>query len=136
VQQGRRILPGFLPGYDGGRQVGAPNRLDRDAHLLEPGDEAAAHHLGGDALVKQAAVLLAAQFLIGLDEAVAVGQHLVGDDLVVLDQDLGIHHSPDHLAHGAAERILERFLGGLADAFADDDLRRRAVAAARPGRYR
>ena len=62
-------------------------------------------HLGGDALAEQAALFLAAQFLVGLDEAVAVGQHLVGNEFVVLHQGFGIYHGTDDLPDGVAVAI-------------------------------
>ena len=52
--------------------------------------------------------------------AVAVGEDLVRNDLVIPDEGFRIHDDADHLPDGVAEGVLQRVLGRQAGALGDD----------------
>ena len=66
---------------------------------------------GGANLTKGLAAFLSdIQFLILLDDAIGVRQHLVRDDLVVLDPRFLVHERADDLANRVAESVTQRLV--------------------------
>ena len=79
--------------------------------------------LGLDADAEEAIVVLFGSDLVLRDESVAVGQHSVLDQFLVLHECLAIDDFTHYLPNGGAEGVLERFLLGRAHAFGEDCLR-------------
>ena len=127
LEQSRRILLGIKLRDGLGEQAFAIHFLDGDVCGFELGDDALPLNLRLDLdLVKTLLDFLrSSDLFVAFDEAVAVRQHFVINDFIVLHQRFGIDNCSDDLADGVAVGILECFIGCGPDALSDHFLRLR-----------